>query len=562
MRTFSYLYQDDTGLENFVSQSEIKRGRSQATGVLVQIFSCDDHPQNIIRLSERIQALLPEAIVIAVTTAGVIYHGEAHGLATQISISVFNQTRLKLAAQSLGKHGEARLGHSLADALDQDKLKGALVFSTAMNFRQEEMLEGFYQRLPECQIMGGGVGDNGKMSEGYLYADKRLIEQGALAIGLYSDVLTITPYWDLNWTPIGKKMKITHAEGWRVYSIDNKPAYQLYQGYLGLDVLDDFFLSVLEFPLILHREGMPLARVPVRHHEDGSLEFLADLKEGDEVQLSFGNLLLIQDSARYIHSWLKQIHAESFFIYSCGCRRFYLQDHIRQELSPFEGDTPGVGFFTYGEYLHRNDGNKLLNLAMTCYALSEGENEYLPPAEITETAETQDFYANKHGRVLEAFARFISRINQDYESELAGHQDATKWDKTSGLLSRDYFDEQWDRHLEFSPVPQVFVQLKIDWLDCSLKQRKQIEQELAKVCKPLLMQAEGIAIASDTWWFVGGLNIKDELRLKLDKWVSGTSECQISLSLSTASALTWFKEELYEISETASEYAKWVKGSV
>ena len=65
---------------------------------------------------------------------------------------------------------------------------------------------------------------------------------------------------------------------------------------------------------------------------------------------------------------------EAIYLYSCTARITFLQSDVVVELAPIEQLAPTAGFFTYGEILHKNDKNHLLNITLTTLSLSESSN--------------------------------------------------------------------------------------------------------------------------------------------------------------------------------------------
>jgi transcriptional regulator with PAS, ATPase and Fis domain len=59
------------------------------------------------------------------------------------------------------------------------------------------------------------------------------------------------------------------------------------------------------------------------------------------------------------------------FVYSCSARKHFLGKSLETEFYPLSKLAPLAGFFTYGEFYHGADGNKLLNVTTTVLGLSE-----------------------------------------------------------------------------------------------------------------------------------------------------------------------------------------------
>jgi len=115
-----------------------------------------------------------------------------------------------------------------------------------------------------------------------------------------------------------------------------------------------------------------VARAAIEKHDDGSISFAGDLKEGDKVHFGYGDPAEILKSANKIPNRLSTLPVESIFIYSCMARRRFMPNSIDLEVTLLDNIAPTAGFFTYGEFY--SDRKKvMLNQSMTMIALSENE---------------------------------------------------------------------------------------------------------------------------------------------------------------------------------------------
>ena len=162
----------------------------------------------------------------------------------------------------------------------------------------------------------------------------------------------------------------------RVYKISGLTPLEFYEKYLGSYVAKALPATGIEFPLIIERNNIPVARAVVAKHEDGSLSFAGNLEKGDIVKFGFGNIELIMNNP--IKSLFKNYpieDIESIFIYSCMARRRYMPNMVDIEIKPFSQIAPTSGFFTYGEFYHTEGHNQLLNQSLTLVALTENPSK-------------------------------------------------------------------------------------------------------------------------------------------------------------------------------------------
>ena len=132
-------------------------------------------------------------------------------------------------------------------------------------------------------------------------------------------------------------------------------------------------MSATEFPLIIRKNGIDIARVAFGCYDDGSFSFLGNVEIDDKVQFGYGNVGMIKNKALEIANRLKDKKIEAIFVYSCSARKAFMQDNISLETSVLNNVAPTFGFFTYGEFFTSNHSNEMFNVTMTILGISEGE---------------------------------------------------------------------------------------------------------------------------------------------------------------------------------------------
>jgi diguanylate cyclase (GGDEF)-like protein/PAS domain S-box-containing protein len=119
-----------------------------------------------------------------------------------------------------------------------------------------------------------------------------------------------------------------------------------------------------------------IARAMVSSTKDGAGIIYGGGEFYDGEDVSFGVIspdLLIENAKRIYQNSLKH-PIESFFTYSCVSNRVFSKELLKNNFSPLSKIAPISGFFTYGEFFHTANKNKLLNLTTTIIGLSENDN--------------------------------------------------------------------------------------------------------------------------------------------------------------------------------------------
>lgn len=410
MKSYNTFYDANLDLQKFITDNRINSGKT----VLVQVFTGIIEHDYITELIGKIRMLLPHAVIVGATTDGEIINGAIQTLSTALSFSVFEKTDLR-SMTIPGEPGVSSfdMGLAFAQRLVSNDTKLLILFADGIQTNGEDLLKGIESVNPHVVIAGGLAGDNVQFERTYVFTEERVLDTGVVGVALNSTELAVNTTFHFDWAPIGKTMVITQAVGNRVYEIDHLPAIEVYRKYLGTDTANKLPSVSGMFPLVLNRQGNPVARTVLGVEPDGSLLFGGNVREGDELQFAYGNAEMILKSSRETSRRLSSRPIESLFIYTCSARRRFLPDISDLEISPLASMAPAAGIFTYGEFFHFERTNEILSQTMTVLALSEDQSKIPePPAVINEEV----LYDNGTLDYLEGVAHLINETAKELQS--------------------------------------------------------------------------------------------------------------------------------------------------
>lgn len=406
MKTYNYTLKT-LELEKQIDFSLIKNEKN----ILIQIF-CGNKKQILEKIIKNFTKNLPQAICLGSSTDGEINGEKITTLKTIISISIFEKTTLK--ALFVKNKNSFLNGEILAKELFSDETKLLITFTDGKKTNGEEFLEGINSINHKIKVCGGMAGDNASFNQTFISFQDRVYTYGCVGVALDSKVLQVKNSYNFNWSEIGIEHTIEEVEKNRVYKISGLKPIDFYEKYLGTYVANSLPATGIEFPLIIQKNNLPLARAVISKHIDGSLSFAGNLEKGDKVKFGFGNIELIMNNpikSLFENEPLENI--ESIFIYSCMARRRYMPNMIDIEIKPFSQIAPTCGFFTYGEFFHNNQKNHLLNQSLTLVALSENslEKNFKKQIEINQTS------LSEHAKSLQALTHLIQQSSKDYTEQ-------------------------------------------------------------------------------------------------------------------------------------------------
>ena len=302
MKSVNTYYTDFPALETFIHHSSI----DDSPSLLIQIFTAKNDKIFIQTLLNNVTQLLPKSVIIGSTTDGEIMSGKVSTGKTVISFTSFEHTTLKTYAIAHQIDGYLS-GKALAENIMGDETKLVIAFADGLHSNGEAFLNGINDVNSSVMIAGGLAGDNATFKQTYVFTKDEILGNGAVGVALNSTVLKVRNDYGFNWRRIGKPLTVTKVDGNRVYKIGDRTAVDTYIHYLGDEMASGLPTVGIEFPLIMVKNDVTVARAVLGKHEDGSLTFAGNFTQGDQVQFGYGDA---QDILKHSTKILKNIEEQ------------------------------------------------------------------------------------------------------------------------------------------------------------------------------------------------------------------------------------------------------------
>ncbi|MCF6201495.1 MAG: FIST C-terminal domain-containing protein, partial [Hydrogenimonas sp.] len=263
-------------------------------------------------------------------------------------------------------------------------LKGVFVLSDGLNVNGSELTRGINSILSKYENVvatGALAGDNDNFESTWVIADGSMRENVVTAVGFYGENIYLGSGSQGGWDRFGIDHKVTRSEGNVLYTLDEKPALDLYKRYLG-EYAKDLPSSGLLFPLQVKVAGeKPKVRTILSIDEKRrSITFAGDIEEGSSasfMKANFDNLISgAEQAAMQIDQNGYGLEDALLIAVSCVGRRLVLGQRSEDELEVVRDIFPlqvkMVGFYSYGEISTQDSGRcDLLNQTMTLTWLRE-----------------------------------------------------------------------------------------------------------------------------------------------------------------------------------------------
>ncbi|BDY05465.1 GGDEF domain-containing protein [Ferrimonas sp. YFM] len=471
MKQLSFTLEDHNDLSQFLSDPELARLAISASAMLVQLYSAYQDPQRLEQIASETLKRFPQAQVVGATTVGEIHQGHTLTGNTVIGVTLFESSGVESLFLPCIRGEENQTGRELRQLLEQRlEVAGLLLLTTSTAFNTNTLIAELGSQPLPFPVFGGGAADYGKVKRSLVVHQGRCHESGVVAVIFKGADLQIDCHSYLGWRALSKPMVATEVKDLSLKLLDNRPAFEVLSRYLNITNDDSFHLSALEFPLMVTRGEHTLARTPISVGRGRSIEFFADIKQGEQVRLGYGDPRMIIRDARQVHDKMAEFAPQAVFLYSCGCRRFLMQEQVELETHPFQQLAPTMGFYTYGEFYGNGEELLLLNSTMVAVGMREGEagsEPRLAQQSLDDTAQDRldDPYANQHIRIMERLMHFIDAVTDELQQASHELEEKATVDKLTQLPNRVQLEElltQEILHEERYGRPFSLILLDID----------------------------------------------------------------------------------------------------
>jgi hypothetical protein len=234
---------------------------------------------------------------------------------------------------------------------------------------------------------GGLAGDDLTISGSYIFTHSNETDFGMAALVLDGDKVTLQGMAITGWKPMGISRKVTKSAGNLVYTIDGKPAVEMYLKYLGkVENKDDKNFDLLNelsftFPFIVERgDGETILKSPMRiDHQENALVTDMEMPEGTEFWFSmppeFDIVERIIEEAAQLKT-ASRFEADALLVFSCAGRAPALGPLVTLENEGLAEvwKSPMAGFFSYGEFGRGKNGRQYFHSGACSWVALKEQN--------------------------------------------------------------------------------------------------------------------------------------------------------------------------------------------
>ena len=443
MRQFQFNYVNDTTFIRELRKLAQWCKTMISSTVFFQIFTESVDRNRIDSICSLIEREMPGALYMGCSTNGNILNGEFTGYDTAVTCTVceYPSTQVAVKQFDLSPKTEVAVTDDVIDYINRNPWVKAVEMLVTMRGLS---MTGFCNRLDKIRdgvnVFGGGAfipdfGNNACVFS----SDGGYTEKGVVFLFLGGDDLHIDTTYITGWKPLGRELVVNKAKGAILYELDGRPAFETYYKYLNIQNDEHFFTNTLEFPFVYELNGINILRAPIASNEDGSLEMTADIEEGVNARIAYGDPWTILESVKNGAEGIRPFQPEIIHVFSCAARRtFWGKDEVSKETMPFQTLAPTSGFYTSGEFLKSHGHVNQHNVTLVVAAMREGElvGDYNDNFEMKEE--------NFSGKVsmINRLATFIEAATEELEEANAKLARMAVTDALTGLFNRGEIQKQ------------------------------------------------------------------------------------------------------------------------
>jgi len=401
----------------------------QANAIFIQLSFHNMGMEIAEKVREKIREFLPRAVVAGMTE--MLFNPEGTTSYVRINCAFFQKAKVRLleyagVPEDFGKLG-LEMGQKVAAMND---VRAAMILGV-MAPKLSRFIDNFVVGNENVVVFGGIAGmyedaiedvalnstlfslDPGNKDANQFIYGSAPLRRGIVVVLFSGESLSVRGDYTLGWNPLGKEMTITETVGQSgISKLDDMPAVDIYRHYLKVKPDEHFLQNIVEFPLVIDRDGCLIARVPPGFDEEGRIFFTGDVRVGERVRLSYAVRDDFLHETELASEKMSQFAPEALYLNVCGTREMFLQDKAQLENIYYQRSASQLNACSgTGEIYYYQGHGGILNCALVAVGFREGHSK--PALTIYDTP-TED--GDNAPVLLSArMAAFLEAVTQELE---------------------------------------------------------------------------------------------------------------------------------------------------
>ena len=237
-----------------------------------------------------------------------------------------------------------------------------IILATHTKTPADDIIAGIVEKMGASATIIGGMAGNTINLNGTVFTNSTSSENGILCLVLDQDKIDVKGIAISGWKPLGTEKKVTKSEGLWIYTIDDQPAMDIVEKYIGSESLiendaDTIVRLNTTYPLQVNRHGSSPAMIPTLFYNKETRAVMCgqSLPQGTTFRFSLPPDLDVIDTVIKSSRTVKKNtlpEADALVVFSCVGRYESLGPMITEELEGLANtwQKPMAGFFSLGEF--------------------------------------------------------------------------------------------------------------------------------------------------------------------------------------------------------------------
>ncbi len=352
----------------------------KATCILAQLFMGMPDIEKTEKLIAELKKEIPQIKIAGMTTNGCFNKTACDNSEDLITFMIFERNEAEVLSYDTQTENYEEIAKDINFKINNtENIAGAqFMMDTMQMIEPERIFNNIQSKNPTFQFFGAvaGTPENIDKQTFFVFSDK-IYKKGGIIVIIYKgkDILIKTNY-NLGWKAVGREFTVTKTNGlYGLQELDNTPVLEIYKHYLRQHLKNETLKDIIDFPIILKRDGLEIIRGIVGL-KNGEVKTAADIHEGEKVRLAFGNLSDIRKGDEYGACEMGTFHPEALFLTICENRRSYLKGEEQFEINCYRQAFDSLyGCCAFGEIIGANGRPQMLNCALVVAGIREGKDE-------------------------------------------------------------------------------------------------------------------------------------------------------------------------------------------
>ncbi|WP_049962450.1 ATP-binding protein [Oribacterium sp. FC2011] len=369
-------------LNNLTKNKEIRNLFANNYHTYAQVYTTRIHKDDIGEILNVLKSSFPDIKIAGMSLFGV---GDFNSQYTAIlSFMFFKRSETHTFLYDFSKISEEEGAAELNRKLKRlPHLKGVHLFPAGKNIGISKIIDDVSDGFDELPFFGAmasnHIEDFFQGAQPYVFTDTP-VEYGLVAVAYCGKDLNIKNDACLGWKPLGRSftahvsndidLKIGET---CLEKLDDTPVAEVYKYYLDADLNAYNMANINEFPLILKRKDVPFVRIPFYAGKHGELYYYGDIKEGEKLQIGYGNPKELIDESEKLSLRMQDFVPEAMSNFVCVSRYMLLNNRYKKEIEFFTRMLPqATHAFGSGEIFKQYGVGGLLAGSIVSICFREG----------------------------------------------------------------------------------------------------------------------------------------------------------------------------------------------